>query len=536
MSDFDLPGLVTTMLPTDNLSRAWYDLNDSGNARRFKTHYGDCYLYVRGLGWHVFTGSHWSRDGADARALLSARATAEAIKQEADALFEAAKRKPEKSEVLNKRAMAVKEWAETSGSINRAKGLLAFAAAELECDLDQFDREPMALNVQNGTVRFHKDTLGHWQARLDPHEASDRISRVCNFAWKPGAPRVRWEEHLTKTMPDIWERKFLMRLLGYVATGLTHEQVFFLWQGRGGDGKSVTAGAVRRVLGSYAATADVKTFLEDKTGRSAAAASPDLARLAGATRFVSVSEPPRGSRLNEGLIKQFTGGAPLAARHLNKDMFEFAPRFRLILECNARPGIGGGDDGIWRRVIIVPWRVQLKREEMDPDAEAKLVAEGEGVLDAIVEGAIRYLERGLTPPKTIETAHADYRKSSNALRDWLESFTTFDPEHVCLVDSLFLSYRNEIEGQGLEPISKKAFGLALSDLQVLNTSREGGTGKHRRKGLRILTEVERAARAAAEGIATDEACFTNDDDIKESGVAVSHISADDPDNWRYRGD
>ncbi len=138
MTNNDLPGLAATMLPTDDLTRAWYHLNDSGNARRFKSRCGDRFLYVRGRGWHVYTGTHWSNEGADARALLAARETASQIFAEADAMFKAANRDLEKSTQLNKRAVAVKDWAEVSGSISRLKGMLSIAAAELECDLHVF--------------------------------------------------------------------------------------------------------------------------------------------------------------------------------------------------------------------------------------------------------------------------------------------------------------------------------------------------------------------------------------------------------------
>ncbi len=530
------------MLPTDDLTRAWYHLNDSGNAKRFKSRCGDRFLYVRGRGWHFFDGARWSNEGADARALLAARETASQIFAEAEAMFKAAGRDGEKATQLNKRAMAVKDWAERSGSINRLKGMLSIAAAESECDLDQFDRDPLALNVQNGTVRFYKDQTGLWQVRLDSHDARDRITRICAFAWKPDASRARWDAHLAKTMPDLWERKFLMRQLGYVASGLRHEQVFFIWQGRGGDGKSVTSGVIRRVLGSYAASADVKTFLEDKTGRSAAAASPDLARLSGATRFVSCSEPPRGARLNEGLIKQFTGGAPLAARHLNKDLFEFIPAFALVLECNARPAIGGGDDGIWRRVIIIPWRVQLKRDEMDPETEAKIVTEGEGVLASIVEGVIRYLERGLSPPTTIEAAHTDYKLGSNPFRDWMENCTAADPNAVVLIQTLYESYNEMMETQGLEPMHKRSFGLALSDCQVMRTTGQPGTNRARRKGLRLLTAEEIAERNAVDAAADalphstlTEAAFTSQCD-DEIAPGAQTVDPSDADAFRYEGD
>lgn len=534
----DMPGMAAPLMPTDTVSRAMWELNDSGNAKRFVALHGDEFIYVRSHGWYAFTGTHWSSDGGEARALQAARRTAEAIKGEANALFEAGSRDEGRAKSLNTRAAKVRDWAEKSGSIARAKGMLEFAAADLGQDLSVFDQDPYALNVQNGTLRFF-EADGRWQVRLDPHNAFDRISRIASVAFDPKAAAADWTAHLEKMVPDFWERRYVLRVIGYLSLGLTSEQSFFLWQGPAGAGKSLTANVMRRVLGSYAMEGDVGTFLEDK-GRSSSAASPDLARLAGATRLLCTSEPPRGARLNEGLIKRMCSGAPLTARFLNREFFEFDVKVRLLMEANSLPSTASSDDGVFRRLQLMPWRVKLTKDQMDGGLEERIVKlEGAGVLNSIVEGAIAYLTGGLAPPKGIMAAHADYRNSSNSFRGWIEGFTIFDPDHVCLIDTLYKSYRDEIEGQGLEPISKKAFALALSDLQVINTAREGGTGKHRRKGLRLLTDFERSDRAAALAAAADggDARLTparnpsHDSDEDDRGSAEADQS--DADRWQY---
>ena len=51
----------------------------------------------------------------------------------------------------------------------------------MECALEDFDTDPLALNCQNGTLRFFKpDGSQRWQARLDRHNPSDMISRICD--------------------------------------------------------------------------------------------------------------------------------------------------------------------------------------------------------------------------------------------------------------------------------------------------------------------------------------------------------------------
>lgn len=520
----DMGSLAAPMLAADDLALAAKDMSDRGNAERFIVRHGDRFVYVRGQGWHVYDGMRWASDGAEARALLAAAKTAEAIDLESRACFEAAKRDVQRASALTERGHKLKDWMTASGALARCVGMLKFAAAKLERDFSDFDADAFALNVQNGTLRFVKfggskpgDYGPRATVRLDPHDPRDLITRVSSFKWNAKAHSAPWKAHLDRCVPDGREQRFLSRIMGYCALGLIREQCFFMFQGRGGDGKSVTVNTVRRVLGGYSSNADVKTFLEDKTGRSGAAASPDLARLAGACRLVSTSEPPRGSRLNEAMIKQITGGSPLVARHLNRDAFEFEPRFKLLLECNARPAIGGGDDGIWRRVILMPWRVQLKRSEMDPGIEDKLVRDGEAVLAWLVSGVLSYLDRGLDQPETIEAAHADYKRGSSLFREWLDLHVEMKDDAVELMSKLYGSFKEWMEGQGQEPMAQKSFGLALSEHQIMITAREPGTGKGRRRGARLLESLEVSARLAAADVPLD-ACVKNIADASQNPV------------------
>lgn len=296
-------------------------------------------------------------------------------------------------------------------------------------------------------------------------------------------------------VPEFAERRWVLRQLGYMALGLTDAQCFFMWQGPPGAGKSVTAGVACQVLGTYAAPADVNTFLQEKNGRDAAKASPDLARLAGATRLISVSEPPRGAKLNGNLIMSATGGAPLTARHLNRDLFTFNMKGRLLMEVNSLPIVT--DEGMWRRLKLTSWRVALKEHERIGGLAARIADnEAAGVLNTIIDGALSYLTGGLRQPPSISAAHENYRRGSNPFKEWVETYTVLDPTHVCTQKELMMSYCAALEADDLEPMNKVAFGRALDDLQVITTKRQAGTGLKRRKGMRLLNDFERAERSA----------------------------------------
>ena len=129
-------------------------------------------------------------------------------------------------------------------------------------------------------------------------------------------------------------------------------------------------------------------------------------------------------RFDEGLIKQLTGGDPISARFLYGEFFEYYPKFKLWLTTNYRPIINGVDDGIWRRIVLVPFDVQIPADKVDPDLKYKLLREASGILDWAVQGAIKWQEEGLTPSKKIREANSSYRKEMDVLETFVDELCT----------------------------------------------------------------------------------------------------------------
>ena len=135
-------------------------------------------------------------------------------------------------------------------------------------------------------------------------------------------------------------------------------------------------------MGSYAANAQVDTIMQRKGSQTA---NTDIARLAGA-RLVTIAEPEDGARLNESLIKQLAGSDKVTARFLFGDEFEYKPQFKIWISTNHKPIIRGTDDGIWRRVVLIPFTVKIPQDRIDKDLPAKLRKELPQIANWAVEG------------------------------------------------------------------------------------------------------------------------------------------------------
>lgn len=236
-----------------------------------------------------------------------------------------------------------------------------------------------------------------------------------------------------------------------------------LQHGEGSKFKSTMVDTVSYVLGDYAMSLPIGSLV-DSDRKRASEASPDLARLPGA-RLVRAAEPKRGAALDESIIKQLTGGEQITARHLNKGFFDFRPTFKLVISFNRRPTIRGDDDGIWRRLWVVPFPVQLPRDKQDKSFGEKLKAEGPAILNWMIDGFRLWRKRGLVVPEVIQRATAAYRMDSDPLGPFLASacIITGAEDHVTPASELWRAYLVWCKRNAAAPISQTSFGRRLTE-------------------------------------------------------------------------
>jgi len=465
---------------------ARFDQNDFGNAMRLIRLVGGevdddgeiglgaaTLLYLREIGWIGWNGRHWDLKMGSRLAERTAHKVAQGLAAQAPIWI--GQGKPPKEAY---------GFARSSGNAGAVSALLRVAESYLQVDLEDFDHDPLAITVRNGTLKFRREMGDGLKVVFARHDPGDRITRMAEVEYDPKAEAPTWTRSLAAWQPDAEVRGFLQRLSGYTATGYTHEQMFVILQGKGRDGKSTLVGALREIFGGYGDVADVRTFL-DIGQRGGADASPDLARLAGDCRLVSVAEPPRGAKLAEAMIKSFTGGAPILARRLRQDLFSFLPKPKVVMECNSRPVIKGDDEGIWRRIRLIMFEHQVPKDQVDKELADKLRAEYPGILNWIIQGIGDWLSEGLREPQRIVDALEDYRKGSSPFGEWFVDEVELDPVAKTPAATFYTSYKNWCEAQGIErPMSQTAFGNSLADRQVIRAGKDSG-GRVLRMGARL---------------------------------------------------
>lgn len=450
--------------------------NDIGNAERLRRRFGGVLLYVIDVGWHWWDGARWDMQRGEIEAQKLAHRTSRAIFGEARALaLEGPGRvlvtDKETGAVIDqeetiaefvKRVDAHRRWASTSGNAPKLKALLEQAAPYLSARVTELDSSPYLLNLPNGTLDLAAERVPDMpHASIRPHDPADLISKVARAAYAPDATCPTFDAFMAEILPDAEVRAFLQRWFGYCLTGLTVEQCLVFLYGTGANGKSTLVELLLWILGDYAMTLNFASLYHDDRKRGGEA-TPDIAQLPGA-RMVLASEPEAGVRFSESLVKTLTGDESIKARNLNKGFFEFTPEFKLTLAGNHKPTIRGQDEGIWRRIHLVPFTVQIPKERRDRKLKDKLRAEASGVLNWLIEGAREALERGLMPPASVAAATEQYRSESDQLGQFLSDETVKMHGKRVQATVLYGRYCDWCKDNAAEPISATLFGRRLRD-------------------------------------------------------------------------
>lgn len=147
--------------------------------------------------------------------------------------------------------------------------------------------------------------------------------------------------------------------------GKTTNQTFTIYNGVGRNGKSKLTELMSRVLGQYKGTVPSTLVTQKRT--AIGSASPEIAQLQG-IRYAVMQELSKGDRLNEGILKELTGGDPLQGRALYRDTVTFLPQFKLVVCTNNLPDTNSNDEGTWRRIRVCEFMSRFV-EDPKPSAE-----------------------------------------------------------------------------------------------------------------------------------------------------------------------
>ena len=315
-----------------------------------------------------------------------------------------------------------------------------------------FDRNPMALNVENGTIDL--DT-----GQFNLFDSSDMITITAPVTFVRGAHSTIWANFLEQVLPDPDTRDSIQAAAGYSLTGHTDEDKLFMLHGSGRNGKTTFLGTLLNMLGGYGAQASSKILVAKHEGGP----SNELFVLIG-KRFVVAAETGETHRLDEELIKQLTGGDRISINPKYMSQMEFTPTWKTWFSTNHEPVIVGTDTAIWSRIVKIPFSVTLTGRECDPKLKPLLFnsrEERSGILNWALEGVEMWKSGGLKLSREIMDATKYYRATQDLTGQFLDECCKIHPNLMVKKTKLYDEYFAFCGRLHEKPLPRGGFGHGM---------------------------------------------------------------------------
>lgn len=302
--------------------------------------------------------------------------------------------------------MKRRDYKYITSALNVAKSMLTIKVSDL-------DKNPVLLNTPRATYNLEKGVAGE-----QPHDPFDLITKITECS--PGDEGMDiWLEALdTFFCGDAELIEYVQKVIGLAAIGKVYEEFIIIAYGDGANGKSTFWNTVARVLGTYSGkiSSDILT-MGNKVN-----AQPEMAELKG-KRLIIASEMQEGVRLNTAMVKQLCSTDEIQACKKYKDPFHFVPSHQVVLYTNHLPKVGANDDGIWRRLKVIPFNAKIKgNSDIKNYADFLYEKAAPAIMKWIIEGAekVSKTDHKVEDPKCVKDAVAAYREDN----DWLGHFLT----------------------------------------------------------------------------------------------------------------
>ena len=300
------------------------------------------------------------------------------------------------------------------------------------------------------------------------------FSSVClPYPFDADADCPHWLALLQRNLEADKDRiALLQEWFGYCLTPDTSRQKFMVFEGEGSNGKSVVCAVLEAMLGvENCSHVPLEVFGERFQ------LTPAIGKLANIA-----SEVGELDKAAEGFLKSFTSGDPMQFDRKHKPPIQAVPTARLVLSTNNRPRFSDRSGGLWRRMILMPFRVAIAEDDparvfgMDKVKWWEESGELPGVLNWALTGLDRLRQQdGFTKSQVCEQALAEYRFENNPARMFLAEKCREAPEQQSACGVLYQAYRNWCQSNGYSPLADRSFGKEVKRVFPKAERREIGS-------------------------------------------------------------
>ena len=229
----------------------------------------------------------------------------------------------------------------------------------------QFPYTVMGLAVEQDKekINFQNGTLNLKTGRLEQHLYSDYFRYVLPYPYNPNATCQMFMKYLDRVLPDKDAQKVLAEYIGWIFTPLKLEKCLFLY-GSGKNGKSVFVDIVEALLGKENISHE---SLSDMCGENG-----DRSRANLSGKLLNTCSDVAPNAFSGDIFKRIASGEPISTRQLYKDVATLTDYAKMLFCLNELPKTNDKSNGYFRRFLIVPFKVQIPKLEVDPKLAGRL--------------------------------------------------------------------------------------------------------------------------------------------------------------------
>ena len=314
-------------------------------------------------------------------------------------------------------------------------------------------REGVFLPMANGILNVSALLKGEADF-LVPHTPRYFSANCLPYEFNPEANCPKWLAFLDRNLEGDAERiALLQQFYGYCLSPALTAHKFLFHEGEGANGKSVACAVLTSMLG----TANVASVPLESFGERFS-----LFQTLGKMANVA-SEVGEIDRVSEGTLKGFTSGDALQFERKHRDPITARPTAKLVFASNNRPRFSDKSGGLWRRMILMPWRIVIPENERVRGMDSPQWWQEQNELPGILLWAIAGLSQleqqgGFAKSSVCEAALAEYRAESNPARMFLDEHFHFDAESWVVCEDAYRPYVEWIKANGFLSLSAITFG------------------------------------------------------------------------------
>ncbi|MGB0768283.1 MAG: phage/plasmid primase, P4 family, partial [Phycisphaeraceae bacterium] len=251
-------------------------------------------------------------------------------------------------------------------------------------------------------------------------------------------------------------QELLQEFMGYtLLTGASPFEKMLITVGTGKNGKSSVLKIWEHMLGVH----NVSNVSFDLLGKDALLRTM-VGKAANTTR-----ELEHVSRTHEAKLKQIISGEPLTIDRKYLDAMTLSIHAKLIVSCNSLPNFSDTTDGVWRRLIIMPFNIKIPDAEINPHLSDELLGELPGIFNWAAEGLQRLLTNGrFSDCEICDAKKGKYRREANTVAEFLDQCTRNHSSHAVTTKGLYATYKIFTERNGRHPLSNSYFGREIKRL------------------------------------------------------------------------